>query len=270
MTFNHSINVREEAMKRLVMAMMFLVMLCLGNAGLDTAKARPGDSHTMQGYLVDKMCGVKMAKLDEAKATEKAMKHSKDCALEDMCSEGGYGILSDGKFIKFDDNGDKLAAAYFNKSAKEQNFLVDVEGTMAGDVFKVKNIKDVVMQEKKSDMGGAQTVSGYLVDVACGTRMSKLDATKATDKAMNHSKDCALQDGCKASGYGILSDGKLTKFDENGNKLAAEYFNKTKKEKGFLVDVKGTMDGGTMKVESIKDAKMGGKKMGMKKTEKQG
>ncbi len=254
-------------MKKLVMAMMFLVVAYFGNLA---SVAKAGDTHTMQGYLVDKMCGVKMAKLDVTKSTEKAMKHSKDCALEDMCSEGGYGILSNGKFIKFDDNGDKLATAYFNKSGKDQDFLVDVEGTMDGETFKVVNIKDVVFQEKMGEMSGAHTYTGYLLDVACGTKMSKLDEKKAMDKAAGHTKDCALQDGCKASGYGILSMGKLTKFDENGNKLASEYFDKTKKEKGFMVEVKGTMDGDVMKVESIKDAKWSGKKMGTKKTEKQG
>ncbi len=248
-------------MKKLVVMVMVFVVCSLGYSW---------GSHTMTGYLVDKMCGVKMAKLDETKATDKAMNHSKDCALEDMCSEGGYGILSNGKFIKFDDNGDKLATAYFNKSGKEKDFLVDVEGTMDGDVMKVETIKDVVSQAKESDMSAAHTMAGYLVDIACGTKMSKLDAEKAEAKAMGHTKDCALQDGCKASGYGILSKGKLIKFDEQGNKLASEYFDKTKKEKGFWVDVRGTMDGDMMKVESIKDAKMGAKKTGMKKEEKQG
>ncbi len=254
-------------MKRLVLAMMFLVVCSFGFAKVNATKA---ESKGTTGYLIDKMCGAKMSKLDEARATEKAMNHSKDCALEDMCTEGGYGIMSNGKFIKFDQNGDKLATAYFAKSSKEKNFLVDVDGTMDGDVMKVVAINDVVAQEKQSETKGAHTMAGFLVDVACGTKMSKLDADKSDEKAMGHTKDCALQDGCKASGYGILSHGKLTKFDEKGNKLASEYFDKTKKEKNFWVDVRGTMDGEMMKVESIKDAKTSGKKTGMKKETKQG
>ncbi len=257
-------------MKRLGMATIFLVVWTLGYAGVMTHREDPKSSQKTTGYLVDKMCGVKMAKLDEAKATTKAMNHSKDCALEDMCTADGYGVISNGKFIKFDENGDKLATAYFNKATKEKDFLVDVEGSMDGDVLKVVAIKDVVSQSKSSGMEKEHAMAGYLVDVACGTKMSKLDAKKAEDKAMGHSKDCALQDGCKSSGYGILSMGKLIKFDEKGNKLASEYFDKTKKEKGFWVEVKGTMDGDMMKVESIKDAKMKAKKTGMKKMEKQG
>ena len=256
-------------MKKLVMAMMFLVVFTFGNSKVSAATVAAKSSHTMTGYLVDKMCGMKMTKLDEAKATEKAMKHSKDCALEDMCSEGGYGIVSQGKFIKFDEAGDKMATAYFSKASKDKDFPVDVEGSMDGDVMKVEAIKDVLSQES-AKKEAVHTMSGYLLDVACGTKMSKLDATKAGEKAMGHTKDCALQDACKASGYGILSNGKLIKFDDNGNKLASDYFDKTKKEKGFWVDVKGTMDGETMKVESIKDAKMSGKKTGMKKETKQG
>lgn len=108
-------------------------------------------SHTMSGYLVDKMCGTKMSKLDKEKATEKAMKHSKDCALEDMCKESGYGIVSDGKFIKFDENGDKLASTYFEKSKKEKDFVVNVKGTMDGDLMKVESIADVKAKVEKTE-----------------------------------------------------------------------------------------------------------------------
>ena len=254
-------------MKKLVLMTMCLVFFAFGYAGVHATKA---DAKSTTGYLIDKMCGAKMAKLDEAKATEKAMNHSKDCALEDMCAEGGYGIMSNGKFIKFDEKGDKLATAYFAKSTKEKNFLVDVDGTVDGDVMKVEAINDVIVKEKQAESKGPHTMGGFLVDVACGTKMAKLDADKSDAKAMGHTKDCALQDACKASGYGILSHGKLVKFDENGNKLASEYFDKTKKEKGFWVDVRGTMDGEMMKVESIKDTKAKAKKMGTKKEEKQG
>ena len=72
------------------------------------------------------------------------------------------------------------------------------------------------------------------------------------------------------SGYGIMMKGKLVKFDDNGNKLASEYFDKTKKEKGFWVDVRGTMDGDMIKVESIKDVKAKVKKAVKEKEEKQG
>jgi len=125
------------------------------------------------------------------------------------------------------------------------------------------------MEMEKKPMK-AHTTAGYLVDKACATKMEKLGMKKAMEKAKNHTKDCALQDACKASGYGIMSHGKFIKFDEQGDKLAAEYLDKTKKEKDIWVDVRGSMDGGMMKVESIKDVKAKAKKMVKKKEAKQG
>lgn len=109
------------------------------------------------------------------------------------------------------------------------------------------------------------TMAGYLIDHACATKMEKAGPKKAMEKARNHTKDCALQPACKASGYGLMSHGKFFKFDEKGNKLAASYLDKTKKEKDLWVDVKGWMDGSTMKVESIRDVKMKVKKAVKKK-----
>lgn len=131
--------------------------------------------------------------------------------------------------------------------------------------------------EKMEKMGKTEkmeksehTMGGYLVDNACAGKMEKAGAKKAMEKAKNHTKDCALQDACKASGYGLMSKGKFYKFDEKGDKLAGEYFDKTKKEKDFWVDVKGSMDGNTIKVESIKDVKAKVKKTMKKKEVKQG
>ena len=132
-------------------------------------------------------------------------------------------------------------------------------------------------QEKMETMGKTETakkpvhtMAGYLVDCACGMKMEKAGTTKAMEKAKAHTKDCALQDACKASGYGIMSNGKLIKFDEHGNALAAKFFDKSKKENDFWVDVRGSMDGGMIKVVSIQDGKMKVKKMVKKNEEKQG
>jgi hypothetical protein len=126
--------------------------------------------------------------------------------------------------------------------------------------------KSETMKKEKSE----HSVGGYLVDKACATKMEKLSMKKAMEKAKNHTKDCALQDACKASGYGIMSHGKFIKFDEKGDKLASEYLDKTKKEKNIWVDVRGSMDGGMMKVESIHDVKAKVKKAVKKKEAKQG
>ena len=45
--------------------------------------------------------------------------------------------------------------------------------------------------------------TGYVVDQMCAKKMStKTDVMK---RAAGHTKDCALEDACSASGYGIFS-----------------------------------------------------------------
>jgi hypothetical protein len=138
-------------MRKFTFAFLFL-FACSFVAAQESKQAEKKETkgtHTMTGYLIDKMCGVKMAKLDAEKSEQKATKHSKDCALEDACKESGFGILSGGKYTKFDENGDKLASDYLNNSKKEKEFLVDVRGTMDGDMMKVESIKDVKGKVKK-------------------------------------------------------------------------------------------------------------------------
>jgi 3-hydroxymyristoyl/3-hydroxydecanoyl-(acyl carrier protein) dehydratase len=109
-------------------------------------------------------------------------------------------------------------------------------------------------QEKAKS--AATTFKGYLVDKMCATGMVKSgDAKKATEKAMKHTKACALEDDCRASGYGLVIDAKFRKFDEAGDKMAVDYLTKSKKKDNFLVDVEGTADGELIKVAAIHDAK---------------
>lgn len=106
-------------------------------------------------------------------------------------------------------------------------------------------------QEKKAE-GKSVTLHGYVVDVMCSKKMSK--SGTAMEKAANHTKDCALSDGCAASGYGIFSDGKYYKFDAAGSKEAKAMLEKSTKEKGMLFDVTGKMKGGTVAVASMKES----------------
>ncbi len=103
------------------------------------------------GYLVDKMCGARYVKGDAASAAEKGMKHSKACALDEDCAASGFGIIMDGKYVKFDEAGDKMAADYLNKSDKKSNFLVEVSGSKDGDMLKVKSLADAKVEMKKEE-----------------------------------------------------------------------------------------------------------------------
>jgi len=85
----------------------------------------------------------------------------------------------------------------------------------------------------------AESWNGTLVDVMC----------KGKDLA-SHSTKCAVS--CAKGGYGlVLSDGKFVKFDEAGNAKALTTLKSTSKEKDLKAKVSGTLDGDTVKVESI-------------------
>jgi hypothetical protein len=100
------------------------------------------------------------------------------------------------------------------------------------------------------------TFKGFLADKMCGSGFTKSGDPKiAAAKARKHTKDCALEKNCQASGYGLVIGGKYHKFNDAGDKLALDYLNKTKKTDNLWVEVKGTSDGENIAVASISDAK---------------
>ncbi len=66
--------------------------------------------------------------------------HTRDCALK--CSRTGYGIvLSDGKFLKFDERGNMKALAALKASTKEKDLKVKISGALADDLIRVDAIE---------------------------------------------------------------------------------------------------------------------------------
>jgi hypothetical protein len=96
------------------------------------------------------------------------------------------------------------------------------------------------------------TLKGYVVDQMCAGKMAMKD--NAMEKAEGHSKECALDDNCAGSGYGIFSGGKYYKFDEKGSATAKALIEKSKREKGLYFEAKGTVGDGTMALTSLKEA----------------
>jgi hypothetical protein len=125
-----------------------------------------------------------------------------------------------------------------------------------------------ISAQDKMDMWGlhnkSHSIVGYLVDQSCAKKMVMDDVKKSDARAAKHTKDCALEETCKASDFGIVTGGKFYRFNDAGNKKAADYLSATKKENNLKVAVAGTMDGDKMNVESIKDFKSTGKKVGKK------
>jgi hypothetical protein len=66
--------------------------------------------------------------------------HTAKCAVS--CSKGGYGlVLSDGKFVKFNETGNAKALASLKATAKEKDLKAKVSGTLENDVINVESIE---------------------------------------------------------------------------------------------------------------------------------
>jgi hypothetical protein len=86
-------------------------------------------AESWSGTLVDVMC----------KGKDLAG-HTRQCAVG--CAKGGFGlVLSDGKFVKFDETGNSKALATLKASTKEKDLKTKVTGTMQGDVINVESIE---------------------------------------------------------------------------------------------------------------------------------
>ncbi len=96
----------------------------------------------LTGYVVDVMCAADHTKDNPSDAAKFAAGHTKECALMPECVRQGYGIFADGKWYPFDDNGNKLAKAAFEKTSKKDNIKMTVEGKIHGDRLLVESITE--------------------------------------------------------------------------------------------------------------------------------
>jgi hypothetical protein len=93
------------------------------------------------------------------------------------------------------------------------------------------------------------TVSGYLLDVSCSSRLSQ-----KPDGPSAHSKDCLRV--CGGSGFGVLTaDKKFIKFDEQGNEKVRNLLNDLTKDKDIRISVTGAVDGDKMTVSKVELSK---------------
>ena len=80
--------------------------------------------------LVDVNCSTKVKDNPDA--------HPRSCALK--CAGSGYGIWTDGKYVKFDAAGNEKAKALLEGSSKTDHLRVDVKGQLEGDILKVESL----------------------------------------------------------------------------------------------------------------------------------
>lgn len=122
-----------------------LVVLTLSAAilvSLSLSQDKAPGIKTWNGYLVDKNCGVQIAKKEKQKAMEMAKKHSVACALDEACMASGYCLVVDGKLFELDGKGNTMAAAYLKRLAKKNEVFVSVTGILEGSVVRVSKIAD--------------------------------------------------------------------------------------------------------------------------------
>jgi hypothetical protein len=113
---------------------------------------------------------------------------------------------------------------------------------------------------------GKTTLKGYVVDQMCAKGMAK--KANFGEKAPAHTKECALEDACAASGYGIYSEGKWYSFDEKGSALAKAAIENSSRESELFFIATGTVKGTEFAVASLKEAAPG-KAKGMKEMKKE-
>lgn len=84
---------------------------------------------TWSGAVVDVMCKGK-----------DLTNHTRQCNL--ACAKGGFGVvLSDGKFVKFNETGNAKALAMIKAATKEKDLKAKVTGKLDGEVIQVESIE---------------------------------------------------------------------------------------------------------------------------------
>ena len=124
-------------------ATLLIAGLLLTSLGLAQEKNTPkGQDKSFSGYLVDKNCGTMIGKKDKEKAMTMGKKHSVACALDEACMASGYGLVHEGEFLPFDDDGNSLAVTYLESLSKKNDVFVTVSARREGMVLHVSKISD--------------------------------------------------------------------------------------------------------------------------------
>ena len=102
-------------------------------------------------------------------------------------------------------------------------------------------------------LAGPDTKTGVLMDAACGARVAA-----NVEKAAKHTVACALMESCKASGFGLVLEGRFLKFDPAGDEEAVKLLENAKVRENFRVEVTGEFSETDVQVSAMKAAKREG------------
>ena len=106
----------------------FSIFITLSLLALAVSTAWAHEKVKLTGYVVDVMCFTDHLKDQPEDALKAARDHDKECALMEDCVKSGYGIYAEGKWYPFNVKGNELAKAIFEKSKRNKEFKMTVEG----------------------------------------------------------------------------------------------------------------------------------------------
>jgi hypothetical protein len=101
----------------------------------------PALASNFGGYLIDRACAEGL-KHESKNVDSQVQRHTTVCALSADCSEAGYSLYKDGKFIDLDSKGNALAKTYFQTSKRKDGHFVTVTGDLKRDVLATTAIKE--------------------------------------------------------------------------------------------------------------------------------
>ena len=105
------------------------------------ALAREGKDVKLTGYVIDNRCAA--SKANGENAAENVKVHTVTCMMMPPCAKSGYAVFAGGKLYKLDEEGSKKAGDILKNTKAEKGVQVSVEGTLDGDMLKVKSISEV-------------------------------------------------------------------------------------------------------------------------------
>lgn len=115
-------------------------------------------------------------------------------------------------------------------------------------VFALSSLAFAQMAQTKMEEGSemtqmpaeeTMTLKGTIIDNLCaGTQTSE----QLTEFVKTHTKQCALMPECLASGYSILADGELKKFDKESSVKIGEFLKAMDSKLDVVVTVKKVGD----------------------------
>jgi hypothetical protein len=126
-------------------SILFLMVLPLVAVAGMVFSAPQEEKVTYTGFLMDKACADMGKGMDGSDIVNSPQDHSKKCLMAKPCKESGYGVWfkngsDEYEFLKFNGEGDKIAWEKIEKASRENNFAIEVEGTLKDDVLNVDSI----------------------------------------------------------------------------------------------------------------------------------